>query len=206
MPLRNTYYTDAMTIRRPSCGIWLCACVLGACLVTGTPAAAQTLGYTAPQATQIFDRALSGTEKEFVSLVEAMPANKFGFAPTGGKFEGVRTFGEQSKHAAFVLNVLAAALLGEADPASDPGENGPANLTTKDQIVQYVKDAFAHAHKAVATLTNANLLGETKDPFDAKAKRSRVDSASMMSSHTFDHYGQMVVYARMNGIVPPASR
>jgi hypothetical protein len=167
---------------------------------------AQTLGYTAPQAKQVFDKTLAGTEKEFVSLVEAMPANKFGFAPTSGKFDGVRTFGQQATHVAFVLNTLAAALLGEAEPAGGPHENGPENLTMKDQIVQYVKDAFAHAHKAVGTLTNANVLGETKDPFDAKAKRTRVDSVGMMSSHTFDHYGQMVVYARMNGIVPPASQ
>ena len=164
------------------------------------------MGYTAPQAPQIFERTLTGTEKEFVSLVEAMPADKFGFAPTGGKFDGVRTFAQQAKHVAFVLNVLAAALLGEPDPAGGPGENGPENVTAKDQIVQYVKDAFAHAHKAVATLTNANVLGETRDPFDAKGKRTRVDSVGTMSSHTFDHYGQMVVYARMNGIVPPASQ
>ncbi len=148
-----------MTIRRLSCSVSLYTCVLGACVLTGLPAAAQTLGYTAPQATQIFERTLTGTEKEFVSLVEAMPADKFGFAPTGGKFEGVRTFAQQAKHVAFVLNVLAAALLGEPDPAGGPGENGPENVTAKDQIVQYVKEAFAHAHKAVATLTNTNVLG-----------------------------------------------
>jgi hypothetical protein len=164
------------------------------------------LNYTAPQAKQVFDKTLTSTEKEFVSLVEAMPANKFGFAPTGGKFDGVRTFGQQATHVAFVLNVLAAGLLGETAPVGGPHENGPENLTTKDQIVQYVKDAFAHAHKAVGTLTNANVMGEMKDPFDEKAKRTRVDSAGMLSSHTFDHYGQMVVYARMNGIVPPASQ
>jgi uncharacterized damage-inducible protein DinB len=160
----------------------------------------------APQASQVFDRTLTNTEKEFVSLVAAMPADKFGFAPTAGKFDGVRTFGQQAKHAAYVINELAAAILGEKTPPTGPHENGPDNLTSKDQILQYVKDAFAHAHKAVATLTNSNMLELTPDPFDPKGKRTRVDSVSTMFSHTFDHYGQMVEYARMNGIVPPASQ
>ena len=170
-------------------------------LFAGTLAAAGP-----PQASQVFDKTLSATEKEFVSLVAAMPAGQFGFAPSAGKFDGVRTFGEQAKHVAFVLNEVSAAMLGEKAPATSPHENGPADLTSKEQILQYLKDAFAHAHKAVATLTNANLLGETADPFDPKAKRTRVDSAGILSWHTFDHYGQMVEYARMNGIVPPASQ
>ncbi len=160
----------------------------------------------APTASQVFDKTLTGTEKEFVSLVEAMPADKFNFAPTAGKFDGVRTFAQQAMHVAFVLNEVSAALLGEKAPAPTPHENGPENITGKDRIVEYVKSAFAHAHKAVATLTNANLMQQTVDPFDAKGKRTRVDSAGELSAHTFDHYGQMVEYARMNGIVPPASQ
>ncbi len=161
----------------------------------------------APNAGKVFDKTLTNTEKEFVSLVEAMPADKFGFAPTAGKFDGVRTFALEAKHAAFVLNEISSAMLGEKNPSTTgPSENGPENLTSKEQIVKYVKDAFAYAHKAVATLTNANLMGETVDPFDPKGKRTRVDSAGILMWHTFDHYGQMVEYARMNGIVPPASQ
>jgi len=160
-----------------------------------------------PRASDVFDKTLTNTETEFVSLVAAMPADKFRFAPTAGKFDGVRTFGEEAKHAAFVLNEVSAALLGEKNPsATSDHENGPENLTSKDQILQYVKDAFAYAHKAVAKLTNANLMEQTADPFDPKAKRTRVDSVGIMFWHTFDHYGQMVEYARMNGIVPPASQ
>jgi uncharacterized damage-inducible protein DinB len=181
-----------MSILRVLCAVALCAPALSA-------------AEAGPTASQVFDKILSGTEKEFVSLVAAMPADKFNFAPTAGKFDGVRNFGQQAKHVGAVLNELSEALLGEK-PAAGASENGPANLTSKDQILQYVKDAFAHAHRAVAKLTNANLLEQTADPFDAKAKRTRVDTAGMMSSHTFDHYGQMVEYARMNGVVPPASQ
>jgi hypothetical protein len=69
-----------------------------------------------------------------------------------------------------------------------------------------VKDAFAYAHKAIAKLTNANMLEQTADPFDPKDKRARVDSVSIRFWHTNDHFGQAVEYARMNDIVPPASQ
>jgi hypothetical protein len=161
----------------------------------------------APSAATVFDRQLTGIEHDFVPLVEAMPADKFSFAPTNGAFKGVRTFSQEATHAAFILNEISAALLGEKNPsASGPNENGPENLKTKEQVVKYVKDAFAYAHKAIGTLTNANLMQQTVDPFDPKTKRARVDSASTMFWHTNDHYGQMVEYLRMNNVIPPASR
>jgi hypothetical protein len=160
----------------------------------------------APSASKVFDRQLTNTEREFVSLVEAMPADKFNFAPSSGEFKGVRTFSQQAMHAAAVLNEVASAMLGEKAPEMGKGENGPAGVSGKDQVVEYVKSAFALSHKAVATLTNENLMGEIADPFNSKGKRTRVDCATMLLWHTFDHYGQMVEYARMNSIVPPASR
>ena len=174
--------------------------------MVGLPVLAQTPSNAEPQARQVLDRTLTGAEKEFVSLVDAMPEDKFGFAPTVGKFDGVRTFGTQAKHVAFVINEIAATLLGEKIPPSGPSENGPDDLTSKAQILQYVKDAFAYAHKAIAQMANSNMLEQTPDPFNPKGKRTRIDSIGIMTWHTFDHYGQMVVYARMNGIVPPASR
>lgn len=159
----------------------------------------------APDAKQIFDRQLSNTEREVVGLTEAMPADKFDFAPTNGNFKGVRTFALEARHISFEINCIAAALLGEAIPGQDH-DNGPDTLKTKDEIVAYMKAAFAHAHKAVATLNNSNLLELTTDPFNPRAKSTRVSSVSTFYWHTYDHYGQMVEYLRMNGIVPPASR
>jgi len=161
----------------------------------------------APSAGEVFDRQLRNVEREFVSLVEAMPADKFDFAPTQGAFKGVRTFAQQSKHVAFVIYQVSAAMLGEKNPsAGGKDENGPEDVKSKDEIVKYVKDAFGYGHKAVATLTDANLMQEAADPFDPNKKRARVDSAGVLSWHTFDHYGQMVEYARMNNVIPPASR
>jgi len=161
----------------------------------------------APSAAKVFDTQLRNMEREFVPLVEAMPADKFSFAPTEGAFKGVRTFALQSKHVAFVLYQVSAALLGEKNPsAGSKDENGPEDAKSKEQVVKYVKDAFAYAHRAVATLTNDNMLQETADPFAPTKRRTRVDSVSILLWHSFDHYGQMVEYARMNGVIPPASR
>ena len=160
-----------------------------------------------PSAMKIFDGNLSNTEKEVVGLAEAMPADKYNFAPTQGAFTGVRTFALEVRHIATVINQLASSVTGEKMPAEvGKDENGPDTLKTKEQIVKYLKDSFAFAHKAAATLTNDNMLQETTDGFNPKGKRTRVDSISIMLWHTYDHYGQMVEYARMNNVIPPASR
>jgi hypothetical protein len=152
-----------------------------------------------------FDKSLSNAEKEFVSLAEAMPARGYNFAPTGGEFKGVRTFAQQVKHVAAVNYMVGAAILGEKPPKDVGGESGPDALKTKDQIVAFLKDSFSYLHKAMLTLTAQNLTQSIQSPFG----NNQVAKASMALEgveHPFDHYGQMVVYARMNGIVPPASR
>lgn len=159
-----------------------------------------------PTVAQILDGQLKSAEREFVSLVEAMPADKFSFAPTHGAFEKVRTFGQQATHVAYVNYAVASAVLGEANPSqAGENENGPANLKSKDDIVKYVKDSFAYAHKAMATLTSANATGMVKSAF-GNGEAPRLSMANVALWHTFDHYGQMVVYSRMNNVVPPASR
>src|SRR5580698_11576756 len=97
----------------------------------------------APNARQIFDRQLSNTEREVVGLTEAMPADKFNFAPTNGLFTGVRTFALEARHISYEINTVAAAMLGEPIPSQEH-DNGPDTLKTKDDIVKYMKDAFAH--------------------------------------------------------------
>ena len=149
---------------------------------------------------------VSSAEKEIVSLAEAMPADKYNFAPTGGEFTGVRTFALQMRHIAAVNYEVAAAILGEKNPVEmGKSENGADSLDHKDAIVKYLKDSFAYAHKALGTITEKNVLGEVKSPFgDGNATRASL--ATIFAWHSFDHYGQAVVYARMNGVVPPASR
>ena len=147
---------------------------------------------------------LGVAEREVVSAAEAMPDDKYSFAPSAGEFKGVRTFGEQARHIA-AANFMFVAILNGEKPDMEQAEHGPADVKTKTQIVQYLKDSFAAAHKAIAAITaeNATMLLPNA-PFPIF--NTRLGVASFATAHCFDHYGQMVVYLRMNGIVPPASR
>jgi hypothetical protein len=150
---------------------------------------------------------LKVVEKEIISAVDAMPADKFGFAPTDGEFKGVRTFGQMVKHFSATNNILAAAALGEEPPADAGDELGPENVRTKTEILAYLKGSFVHLNKAVEA------IGQTNIPVNASPisplKRGEVTRVALITEtllHAYDHYGQMVEYLRMNGVVPPASR
>ncbi len=154
---------------------------------------------------QVLDHSVAGVEGEFVPAAEAMPEDKFSFAPTSGDFKGVRTFAQQAKHVAAVNYLVAAAILGEKPPVELGGENGPDSITSKADIVKFLKDSFAYVHKAVRTINDGNLLIPIKSPF-GEGMVTRMGMAILIVGHCFDHYGQMVEYLRTNSIVPPASR
>ena len=146
-------------------------------------------------------------EKEIISAVDAMLADKFGFAPTDGEFKGVRTFAQMVKHFSATNHILAAAALGEEPPADAGDELGPENVRTKAEILTYLKGSFVHLNKAV------DAIGQTNIPVNASPnsplKRGEVTRLALITEtllHAYDHYGQMVEYLRMNGVVPPASR
>lgn len=168
-------------------------------------AAAAAFAADAPSVGKLFDGPITTAEKEIVPLVKAMPADKFAFAPTQGEFKGVRTFGSQAKHIAAVVYLVAAASMEEKPPVDLGGEDGPESVKSKDQIVKFMEDAFAYAHKAALALTAENQLQMVKSPF-GQGEMPRAAALNIAGWHSFDHYGQMVEYARMNGIIPPASR
>ena len=147
---------------------------------------------------------LAIVEREVTSMAEAMPDDKYSFAPTTGDFKGVRTFAQQVKHVAAVNYYFGSGVLGEKPPAEAGGENGPDNVKTKAEIVKFLQDSFAYLHKALGSVTAQNQMDQIDTPFGTKAPR--LSLASFAIAHPMDHYGQMVVYLRMNGIVPPASR
>ena len=158
--------------------------------------------FAADPLAQIYDNQVNSIERDVLRLAQAMPADKYNFAPTNGTFAGVRTFGMQVKHIATYLYMLSSAILVEKPPV-DIGstDNGPDALQTKEQILEYFRGSLAYAHKAVGTLTAKNQLEPVNLPGNERP-RPRIAAANMISWHTFDHYGQMVVYARMNGVVP----
>lgn len=154
---------------------------------------------------QVLDGNVKIIESEFVPAAEAMPEDKYAFAPSSGEFKGVRTFGEQIKHVAAVNYLVGSSILGEKPPVDIGSEKGPEAIKSKADIVKFAKDSFAYAHKAVASINDGNALEPIASPF-GKDKVTRVGLATVFGWHGFDHYGQMVEYLRMNGIVPPASR
>lgn len=154
---------------------------------------------TAMSPSETYGKLLSGMEKEFVDAAEAMPEEKFDFTPPAGAgdFKGVRSFGAQVKHVADANWYFFGGNMSEAD--SKAKSDAIEKLKTKAEIIQALKDSFAQAHTYVSGITAENVFVMTEHG-------TRGGMTSFGLAHMMDHYGQMVVYLRMNGIVPPASR
>ena len=147
------------------------------------------------------------TEKVIVSAADAMPADKYGFAPTNGEFKGVRSFGQMVKHLSATNYILAAAALGEEPPADAGDELGPEAVRTKAEILNYLKGSFAYLDKAIEAIGQKTAPVKSSPISPLKStEATRLALAVESLVHAFDHYGQMVEYLRMNGVVPPASR
>ncbi|MGC2696317.1 MAG: DinB family protein [Candidatus Angelobacter sp.] len=156
----------------------------------------------------VADRQVSQYEKNVVEAAEAMPADKFDFTPAGLKIPGsaftdVRTFAQLVKHTATANFRFWTTVSGDKFPENIKGPNGPDELKTKAEIIQFLKDSFAVGHRAAKTLTPEN-AAEQLPFFRGTAARLYIVSGAVI--HAADEYGQMVEYLRMNGIVPPASR
>ena len=179
-------------------------------LVLACAAAAQAQG-SKPAARRTPSQSLETlfriVESRLVGVADAMPADKYQFAPTAGEFKGVRTFGQQLKHAAATNYILAAAVLGEKPPADAGDETGPESVRTKAEIVEYLKGSFAYLHKALEAIDEKNevVASIPISPLQA-GTATRLGLTVEALIHAYDHYGQTVEYLRMNGIVPPASR
>lgn len=188
---------------------------LAADLVTAqTPKSSPAAGTSPSPSTSLsiasaIDREITLVEKEVIDAAEAMPEDKFDFSPEklsvpGSDYKGVRTFGEQLKHIAASNYLIWSPITGEKPPDSVNDGKGPDNMKAKGEILKFVKDSFAFGHHAVATLNESNLVQPITR--NNRPPTTRLFLATFAPAHAFDHYGQMVEYLRMNGIVPPASR
>jgi uncharacterized damage-inducible protein DinB len=155
-----------------------------------------------------FEAQLNVVEGEMMSAVKAMPADKFGFAPSAAifvpgqktEFATVRTFAQQATHVAEANYSFYGAVSGLK---AGVDTNAMQRLTRKEDVVAALAGSFAFAHKALATLTPTNAFEVIKSP--EPGLQTRATLAEFGVGHAWDHYGQMVEYLRMNGIVPPAS-
>jgi uncharacterized damage-inducible protein DinB len=147
---------------------------------------------------QIYSKLFSSQENEVISAAEAMPADKYDFKPSKGTFEGVRTFGQQLTHIAATQYYF----FGNFGVQGGVDSDAINKLTRKDDIIQALRNSYAFAQQAIDTITVENAF----EPLSGEHKATRAGLVATTLAHTNDHYGQIVVYLRMNGIVPPASR
>ncbi len=183
------------------------ATALGQSTNTAAPASVpQAQPSPPPTIASAVDSEISNIERQIIDVAEAMPEDKYNFSPEslnipGSDFKGVRTFAVQVKHVAASNYFIWSHLTGDKLPEGLKDGNGPGNLKTKAEIIKFLQDSFALGHKAAATLTTENMLQSAEG-----SKSSRLHLATFGVAHASNHYGQMVEYLRMNGIVPPASR
>lgn len=157
---------------------------------------------------QALDSELSLIESEMMGAVRAMPADKFYFAPSSAifvssqqtEFQGVRTFAQQATHVAQANYFFYSAVGGLK---LDANVRDMGKLTKKEDVVAALAGSFSFAHKAIATLTPSNAFEVVK--ISEPGLQTRATLAAFGIAHANDHYGQIVEYLRMNGLVPPAS-
>src|ERR1700677_922768 len=200
--------TEAGTPRRPYMNTKSSRCLLALLLLlAGSGAARAQHSELAPIRTvsQTLDFWITNTENLVVPAADAMPAEKYSFAPTAGQFTGVRTFAQQIKHLAANNYRMAAYILNETPTPDQMSETGPDTVQSKPQIMEYVKGSFAVLHRAIASINEGNML-EPLASTPSFGQKTRLQLAIDVVAHSSNHYGQMVEYLRMNGIVPPSSR
>ncbi|HEX9197939.1 MAG TPA: DinB family protein [Acidobacteriaceae bacterium] len=151
-----------------------------------------------------FDAALTRVENLWMGAAQAMPADKYDFAPSAAafapgqkvQFDGVRTFAQIVTHT-IQANYSYFSRVGGVKPDVDTKAIG--DLKSKDDIVKALAATFAFAHKAVANVTAANAFLSVGGP------QTPASAFAGAVGHAEDEYGQAVEYLRMNAIVPPAS-
>ena len=148
---------------------------------------------------------VSTSETQLMGVANGMPADKYDFVPSGGEFRGVRSFAKQLKHAAAVQYLVANSILGEAVTADQADERGPDTVRSKADVIEYLQGSFAALHMAAAAVDDRNAFEPIKGVFGSQPA-TRAGLIAGVLAHSSDHYGQVVEYLRMNGIIPPASR
>jgi uncharacterized damage-inducible protein DinB len=131
---------------------------------------------------------------EILDVAEAMPAEKYGYKPT----PEVSSFGEQLVHVAGITQRF-------IDSAKGVKTEAPHHAAmAKPEIISLLKTTFQSAQEMITPLTDAQILEPVKFPFgDRTVTRATFWQGPLYQIR--NHHGQLVVYLRMNGIVPPTT-
>ncbi|MBO9728674.1 MAG: DinB family protein [Chitinophaga sp.] len=168
------------------------------CILTTTCWGQQSLS---PAIERLFNK----IEKDILTTAEAMPESRYNFTPEkldikDSDFKGARTFAGQIMHLATDNILIWSAITGDSVRADIEDVNGPKSIKTKKDIIEYLKFSFMTGRKAISTLTSQNAM----DMVDFRwRKLPKLDLAFYALTHANEHYGQMAIYLRMCGIIPP---
>jgi uncharacterized damage-inducible protein DinB len=137
--------------------------------------------------------------RKLIAMAEDFPEDKYDFKPTPAQ----RSFAEQLLHAANANYFFTNAAMGLKMPAAEDPKR--ADFKTKADIVTFVKKAFADGAAAIKAKGDKGMSDLIVDPFANQQVRIS-DAAYGFIEHSGEHYGQLVVYYRVAGLVPPESR
>jgi uncharacterized damage-inducible protein DinB len=142
----------------------------------------------------------NGVKRNIKESAELMPEENYSFKPT----PDVRSVGEILAHVAGASYEFCASAKNEAAPFAEDSFEG--KMTTKAQIVKVTNDALAYCDGAFTALTDANAGEAVRQPFGGTNKTTRISSLVGQIGHDNEHYGNLVTYFRLKGLVPPSSR
>ena len=193
-----------MNLFRVAALLVVCGIALSAVGKSGTPQNSSTKATRPDDIAKSIAESVSGTlqfaEGNFLGVAEAMPEDKYSYIPAGGNFDGVRSFGEQVKHVACAQFAFFNEFEGKKPPEDcEKGGHDPAK--TKAELIKYLKDSFDYSNRVLATLTANNALDRVEGRYAGPNTKLGISIIAVW--HITDHYGQLVAYLRLNGIVPP---
>jgi uncharacterized damage-inducible protein DinB len=198
---------DGMRLLRVIALLIMCAIALAAVGKTGASQNSATKSAAQDDIPKSIAESVSGTlqfaEGNFLGMAEAMPEEKYSFIPTTGKFDDARSFGEQVKHVACAQFAFFNEFEGKKPPEDcEKGGHDPAK--TKAELIKYLKDSFDYSNHVLATLTANNALDRVEGRYAGPSTKLGISVIAVW--HITDHYGQLVEYLRLNGIVPPMTQ
>ena len=136
--------------------------------------------------------------RKLIAMAEDFPEDKYDFRPVPAE----RTFSEQLAHAAGANYYFTNPVLGRKPPTDDDMKR---QFKSKAELVAFVKKSMADGADAIKTKGDRGMNDLLVDPFSQQQARV-IDFAYGFAEHMGEHYGQLVVYYRVAGLVPPESR
>ena len=172
--------------------------VAASAVLLASPLLAQTRGASSASAlTQDLKKGWDGAKRNLLDSAQLMPEANYAFKPV----DTVRTFGQILAHVAGANYLFCAPAKGEKSPYSE--DHFEKTATTRATIIKALQDSVAYCDSAFTGLTDARLAEAADVPFALATTRG--GALSVNTGHVNEHYGNLVTYFRLKGMVPPSS-